>query len=77
MHRTSADVYSKFIKLFNMSKYIKKEKEILLKIADEAIKFGLKNNKVLQVNVDDFPKNLQANGASFVTLEIEGDLRGY
>ena len=59
-----------------MSKYTEKEKQALLKIADDSIKYGLKNNKLLQIDVSSFPKNLQKNAASFVTLEIKGNLKG-
>jgi len=54
----------------------REEEKILLEVVDNAIKFGLKNNRAPQVNIDDYTQELQENRASFVTLEIEGKLRG-
>ena len=59
-----------------MTKYTKEEGRILLDLADKAIKFGLENGEILKVKLNDYSEKLQANGASFVTLEIEGQLRG-
>ena len=59
-----------------MTEYTKEEVVILLKVADSAIKFGLENDKAPKIVLEDYSEKLRANGASFVTLEIEGNLRG-
>ena len=59
-----------------MNNYNSEEKQILLKIANEAIKFGLEKHQVLPIKLEDYPENLRTNGASFVTLEINKQLRG-
>jgi AmmeMemoRadiSam system protein A len=59
-----------------MSDYSESEKKILLEVADEAIKFGLEHGKCLELNVSNYPEKLQQKRASFVTLEIAGELRG-
>jgi len=59
-----------------MNNYNSEEKQILLKIADEAIKFGLEKHRVLPIKLEDYPEKLRINGASFVTLEINKQLRG-
>ena len=52
------------------------EKQILLNTADEAIKYGLEKHQVLQIKLEDYPEKLRELGASFVTLEINQQLRG-
>ncbi|MBU0743861.1 MAG: AmmeMemoRadiSam system protein A [Gammaproteobacteria bacterium] len=59
-----------------MNNFNPKEKQILLKVADDAIKFGLKEHKIQPIKLEDYPKNLQSHGASFVTLEINKQLHG-
>lgn len=59
-----------------MSNFTPKEKQFLLNIADEAIKFGLETQQVLQVKLGSYPEKLREPGASFVTLEINKQLRG-
>jgi uncharacterized protein len=56
--------------------YGKKEQELLLKLVDDAIKYGIEHGKVMPVNPTDYPPHLAAPGACFVTLEIDGQLRG-
>ncbi len=48
----------------------------LLSVAQQSIACGLREGRALAVNVQDYPVPLQAIRASFVTLEIEGRLRG-
>jgi AmmeMemoRadiSam system protein A len=48
----------------------------LLKIASASIRHGLTHFKPLDVNPEDFPADLQAIRASFVTLKRHGELRG-
>ena len=52
------------------------ESEVLLDVADASIESGLTSGKVLEVDPNDHSSGLQALRASFVTLRIQGDLRG-
>ena len=52
------------------------EKKVLMDIAKQSIHYGLKNNKPLTINVSDFSENLQQPRATFVTLNINQQLRG-
>jgi Uncharacterized conserved protein len=53
-----------------------KSKEILKDIAKKSIEHGLLYNKPWIPSVEDLPKPLQAQKASFVTLTIQDQLRG-
>ena len=59
-----------------MSNYTPKEKQLLLTLADNAIKYGLETQQVLPVKFEDYPEKLREPGASFITLEINEELRG-
>jgi len=59
-----------------MNNYNSEERKILLEVADKAIKHGLEKGEVLPLNLEDYPEKLRKNGASFVTLEIDKQLRG-
>lgn len=59
-----------------MSIFTPKEKQLLLETANNAIKFGLETHQILQVKLEDYPEKLREFGASFVTLEINKQLRG-
>ncbi|MEI8054667.1 MAG: AmmeMemoRadiSam system protein A [bacterium] len=59
-----------------MSDFTTKEKQLLLNAADSAIKFVLEKHQVLQIKLEDYPEKLRDPGASFVTLEINKELRG-
>lgn len=59
-----------------MSTFTPKEKQLLLNIANEAIKFGLEKHQILQIKLENYPEKLREFGASFVTLEINKQLRG-
>ena len=48
----------------------------LLQIALRSIREGLASGRALRVDSDDFPEELRAQRACFVTLQSEGDLRG-
>ncbi len=50
--------------------------QLLLKLAEESIHYGLENEQRLVVNPDDFPAPLFAQRAAFVTLTQKGQLRG-
>jgi len=51
-------------------------RSLLLKLAKQSIQNGLQTGKPLPVNVEDYPSALQQKCATFVTLEINGQLRG-
>jgi uncharacterized protein len=59
-----------------MPNYSDEEKNILLEIADQAIKYGLEYAKQIPIHVADYPDQLRAHAASFVTLQIGEHLRG-
>jgi len=50
--------------------------QLLLEISHKSILSGLETGKPLQVNTSDHPEVLQQSGASFVTLELQGELKG-
>ncbi len=50
--------------------------ELLLDICRKSIVEGFETGRPLKVNPSEFSEVLQQSGASFVTLEIEGELRG-
>ena len=52
------------------------DRQILLEVARESIRHGLEHGRPLHVNVAEYPETLQQPGASFVTLNIGGELRG-
>ena len=52
------------------------EKQLLLKLASDSIEYGLQNHKIMPTNINEFPENLRGQGASFVTLQINKQLRG-
>ena len=58
------------------SKYSVSEQEIQLSIAREAIKAAVMGKPLPAIDLDSLPSSLAAEGASFVTLTIEGRLRG-
>lgn len=49
---------------------------LLLRMAAGSIEYGLAHRKVQAVRLEDYPIDLQAQGACFVTLNREGRLRG-
>ncbi len=56
--------------------YSDEEKKMLLKIAHEAILFGLEKNAEMQLNTAEYSNNLQEEKASFVTLHLDHQLKG-
>jgi uncharacterized protein len=52
------------------------EKQLLLKAVDEALQYGLVYGRVMPVDLTNYPSILTELGACFVTLEINGTLRG-
>ncbi len=59
-----------------MNKYSKDDKKLLLKLAHDAIDYGLKNHRIIPVDINEYPESLREQGASFVTLQISKRLRG-
>ncbi len=54
----------------------KSQQQRLIQIAKDSIAYGLQKGRPLPVNSQDFPPELQAQRATFVTLEIKHQLRG-
>jgi AmmeMemoRadiSam system protein A len=52
------------------------EKQTLLHLAREALEHGVKGEKLPDLDLKGLPLHLREKGASFVTLTINGDLRG-
>jgi AmmeMemoRadiSam system protein A len=52
------------------------ERATLLEIADRSIKHGLERGTPLSISASDFPEGLQQQRACFVTLLLDGELRG-
>jgi uncharacterized protein len=52
------------------------DQDILLNIARQALENAVRGEPLPQINLDDLPPALQAQGASFVTLTVAGNLRG-
>lgn len=52
------------------------ERKLLLSFAREAIESGVAGKPLPPIDQKSFPKRLQEHGASFVTLTLEGKLRG-
>ncbi|MFA6409475.1 MAG: AmmeMemoRadiSam system protein A [Gammaproteobacteria bacterium] len=59
-----------------MSHFPPAERKILLELVDASIRYGLKQHRPMPIDVSAYPKHLQENGAAFVTLELDGNLRG-
>ena len=57
-------------------KYTKEEHSLLLKLAKDSIAYGLKNHKAMSIDLQQYDPNLQKPEACFVTLKINGNLRG-
>lgn len=51
-------------------------KQILLEVARQSIQYGLQHANPLPVEPGDYPEELQVQGASFVTLSLDEQLRG-
>lgn len=54
----------------------KENRQRLLDLAKNSIVHGLQKGRPLKVNLDDYPAELTELRATFVTLEISGQLRG-
>ncbi len=53
-----------------------RERQTLLQVAAESVRHGLDTGKPLKVKLTDYSPVLQQDGASFVTLTIQQQLRG-
>lgn len=53
-----------------------REQQILLALAEEAIRYALQHGRALQINPADYEEALRRPAACFVTLKKEGELRG-
>ncbi len=53
-----------------------RERQILLQVAADSVRHGLDTGKPLKLKAADYSLALQQNGASFVTLTIQQQLRG-
>ena len=52
------------------------DRAALLEVAQASIQHGLRRGRALQVEPGDYPETLRPRRATFVTLEIDGQLRG-
>ncbi|MBL7004046.1 MAG: AmmeMemoRadiSam system protein A [Gammaproteobacteria bacterium] len=52
------------------------QKQVLLTLASDSIKYGLENKQALAIKASDFNSELQQHLACFVTLHLAGQLRG-
>lgn len=52
------------------------DRKTLLRVASDSIQHGLKHGRAMPVKVAHFPVSLRVERATFVTLEIRGQLRG-
>ncbi len=52
------------------------ERDTLLNLATRSIEHGLRTSRPLAVRTEDFPESLRLIRATFVTLELGGQLRG-
>jgi len=59
-----------------MSQFTNDEKKILLDAADAAIQYGLNYRARLPIKISAYSEKLRELGASFVTLTVNGQLRG-
>ena len=53
-----------------------KEKKVLLQIARQSIEKAVKSEKPLKIDLSELSPKLREKGASFVTITIQGNLRG-
>ena len=52
------------------------EKQTLLRLAREAMEYGVRGKKLPPLDINSITPHLSEHGASFVTLTIHGELRG-
>ncbi len=54
----------------------REEQSLLLNIAGDSVNYGIKFHREIDLNLDHFPPSLHINGATFVTVKLQGKLRG-
>lgn len=59
-----------------MNNFSKEDKTTLLDVAKQSIKYGIRHGEAMPIDLSNYPNTIAKNGASFVTLELNGDLRG-
>lgn len=52
------------------------QRKMLLQVARDAVAYGVEHRRAMSVNAEDYVAELHPIRATFVTLRIEGDLRG-
>lgn len=52
------------------------DQKTLLELANTVISYGIEFGVSMHINPNEYPLNLQANCATFVTIKIDGDIRG-
>ncbi len=52
------------------------ERRILLDVAAASIRHGLETGRPLSIRLEEYPESLREPGAAFVTLNLDGQLRG-
>jgi len=52
------------------------QRQILLEVARASVEHGVESGRPLAVRAGDYPQELRALRATFVTLKVRGDLRG-
>ena len=60
----------------NTEKLTDQDRQILLRLARQSIELAVKQLPAIELNLAEYSDPLRANGASFVTLTEDGDLRG-
>jgi len=53
-----------------------RDRTTLLEVARASIRYGLQHRRALDVNPNDYPETLRLLRATFVTLDLDGQLRG-
>ena len=57
-------------------KLTQQERTLLLQLARQALEYGVRNQSLPPLPMEGLTPNLKAQGASFVTLTVNGNLRG-
>ena len=69
-------VLSDMVRMSSSNSITEEHRSLLLSLAKKSIQNGLLTGKPLPINVTDYPAELQQKRATFVTLQINGQLRG-
>lgn len=59
-----------------MTQYSDSEKKLMRKLAFDSISYGLEKHQIMPVKTSDYNAKLQQEEACFVTLNLDGNLRG-